>query len=223
MKSAEYRAVHPMGRVPAVVDGDVTIFEAEAIVEYVLEQYDDGRLRPDFSSPSFPDYLQCLHYAEGMLMPPVNIIVVETLILPEERRNQTNVDRAQKLLSQMLGAVAQGLEGKECLAGEFSGADIMTGHACIVSARLDGDISDKPNVSAYIDRLQARPALQKLGRSSTPRRVRFRSADHVPARLSGAPGRPPPLRPIAPAEVSAIPENPCAPSPCSGPRSSPRA
>lgn len=161
MRTPEYRGIHPMGRVPAVVDGDVTIFESGAIVEYILARYGEGRLRPTPAAPEFPDYLQWLHYAEGMLMPPVNIIVVETLFLPEERRNQTNVDRSRKLLSRMLSAVENGLEGKEYLAGAFSGADIMTGHACIVAARLGGDISDKPNVSAYIDRLQARPALQK--------------------------------------------------------------
>ena len=61
----------------------------------------------------------------------------------------------------MLGAVEQGLEGKDFLAGDFSGADIMTGHATIVSARLGADTSDKPNVAAYIERLMARPALQK--------------------------------------------------------------
>lgn len=161
MRTPEYLKVHPMGRVPAVTDGDVTIFESGAIVQYMLTKYGGGRFQPGADSPHFPDYLQWLHYAEGMLMPPVNIIVVETIFLPAERRNQTNVDRARKLLGRMLGAVEQGLEGKDYLIGEFSGADIMTGHACIVSARLGGDISDKPNVTAYIDRLQARPALRK--------------------------------------------------------------
>jgi glutathione S-transferase len=94
-------------------------------------------------------------------MPQVNILVVETLFLPEKKRNPVNVDRAQRLLTKMLGAIDVALEGRDYFAGEFSGADIMTGHACIVSARLGGDISDKPNVAAYIDRLQARPALQK--------------------------------------------------------------
>ncbi len=47
------------------------------------------------------------------------------------------------------------------MAGEFSGADIMTGHACTVAARLGADISDKPNVSAYIKRLNERPGLKK--------------------------------------------------------------
>jgi glutathione S-transferase len=150
-----------MGRVPALQDGDVTIFESGAIVEYVLARYGNGRLLPKVSSPEFPAYLQWLHYAEGMIMPPVNTIVVETILLPPERRNQGNVDRATKLLGQMLLAVDQHLAGREYLAGEFSGADIMTGHACTVAARLKADVSDKPNVAAYIARVNARPALQR--------------------------------------------------------------
>ena len=161
MRSAEYRKVHPMGRVPALQDGDVTIFESGAIVEYVLARYGNGRLMPKVASPDFPAYLQWLHYAEGMIMPPVNTIVVETILLPPERRNQGNVDRATKLLGQMLSAVDQHLAGREYLAGEFSGADIMTGHACTVAARLKADISDKSNVAAYIARINARPALQR--------------------------------------------------------------
>ena len=98
-------------------------------------------------------------------MPQVNIIVVESILLPEERRNKVNLDRATKLVTRMLTAVDEGLEGEEYLAGEFSGADMMTGHACIVSARLGADISDKPNVAAYIERLNARPALKTAFRT----------------------------------------------------------
>ncbi|NIP25519.1 MAG: glutathione S-transferase family protein, partial [Phycisphaerae bacterium] len=76
-----------------------------AIVQYVLAKYGQERLVPDKSSPEFPVYLQWLHYAEGMIMPPVNTIVVETILLPEARRNQVNVDRAVKLLTRTLGAV----------------------------------------------------------------------------------------------------------------------
>jgi len=161
MRSAEYRKVHPMGRVPALQDGDVTIFESGAIVQYVLAKYGDGRLVPKPDSPDFPAYLQWLHYAEGMIMPPVNTIVVETILLPPDRRNPANVERATKLLSQMLSAVDRHLAGRSYLAGEFSGADIMTGHACTVAARLKADVSDKPNVAAYIERVNARPALQR--------------------------------------------------------------
>ncbi len=161
MRAPDYLNVHPMGRVPALDDGAVSIFESGAIVQYLLAKYGEGRLSPSVESGDFADYLQWLHYAEGMIMPQVNVIVVETILLPEERRNQANADRAIKLVGRMMSAVDRHLEGREYLAGEFSGADVMTGHACIVSARLGGDVSDKPNVQAYIERLQARPALQR--------------------------------------------------------------
>ncbi len=161
MRSPDYLKVHPMGRVPALEDGDVTIFESGAIVEYLLARHGDGRMRPTTDAPEFPLYLQWLHYAEGMIMPPVNIIVVETILLPPERRNDANVARATKLLGRMLGAVDAHMENREYLAGEFSGADIMTGHACTVAKRLGADVSDKPNVEAYIERCNARPAMQR--------------------------------------------------------------
>ena len=160
MRTPEYLKVHPMGRVPALEDGELTIFESGAIVQYVLEKYGNGKMLPTTSSPNYPNYLQWLHYAEGMIMPQINIIVVETIFLPQERRSQTNVDRATKLLTRMLTTIDLHMQDREFLAGEFSGADIMTGHACIVSGRLGADISDKPNVSAYIERLEARPALK---------------------------------------------------------------
>lgn len=161
MRAPDYLKVHPMGRVPTLEDGDVTIFESGAIVEYILARHGGGRLRPAVEAPEFPTYLQWLHYAEGMIMPPVNTIVVETILLPPERRNEANAARARKLLGRMLSAVDQHLAGREYLAGEFSGADIMTGHACTVARRLGADTSDMPNVEAYIERCNARPALKK--------------------------------------------------------------
>ena len=161
MRAPDYLKVHPMGRVPALEDGDVTVFESGAIVEYLLARHGEGQLRPAAASPEFPSYLQWLHYAEGMIMPPVNTIVVETILLPPERRNGGNVARATKLLGRMLSAVDAHMDGREYLAGDFSGADIMTGHACTVARRLGADVSDKPNVEAYIERCNARPALQR--------------------------------------------------------------
>ena len=167
MRSPEYLKVHPMGRVPVLEDGDTKIFESGAIVQYVLAKYGEGKLSPIPSSPDFGTYLQWLHYAEGMIMPQVNIIVVETILLPEDRRSKVNEERAKKLLTRMLNAVEAGLEGKQYIAGEFSGADIMTGHACVVSGRLGADLSDKPNVGAYIERLESSPSLAKAWKTGT--------------------------------------------------------
>ena len=161
MRAPAYLKINPMGRVPTLQDDDVTISESGAIVQYILARYGEGRLVPETSSADFPAYLQWLHYAEGMIMPPVNTIVVETVLLPPERRNDVNVERATKLLTRMLAAVDARLAGRDYLAGDFSGADIMTGHASTVAARLKADLSDKPNLAAYIERLNARPALQR--------------------------------------------------------------
>jgi glutathione S-transferase len=161
MRTPEYRKVHPMGRVPVLEDNGNKIFESGAIVQYVLAKYGEGKLVPATSDPAFAAYLQWLHYAEGMIMPQVNIIVVETILLPEDRRSKVNEDRAKKLLTRMLNAVEAGLEGNKYLAGDFSGADIMTGHACVVSGRLGADLSDKPNVASYIKMLEDRPSLIK--------------------------------------------------------------
>lgn len=160
MRAPDYLAVHPMGRVPALRDGDTTLYESGAIVQYLLARYGEGRLAPDVASADYPAYLQWLHYAEGMIMPHVNIIVVETVLLPPERRNRVNVDRSTRQLTRMLGAVDGALDGRDFLAGAFSAADIMCGHACIVASRLGADLADKPRLRAYIDRLETRPALR---------------------------------------------------------------
>ena len=160
MRDLKYLAVHPLGRVPALDDGDVTLFESGAILQYLLVRYGNGDLAPTGNSDEFPHYLQWFHYAEGMIMPPMNTLVVETILLPPERRTEINVKRATKLLGQMLAAVDLRMVGREYLTSKFTAADIMTGHAVIMAAELGADLSDKPNLPAYIKRLRNRPALQ---------------------------------------------------------------
>lgn len=161
MREPEYLAKHPAGRVPALEDGETVLFESGAIVQYLLARYGGGRMVPPDDSPAFPIYLQWLHYAEGMIMPQINVIVVETKFLPPEKQNPVNLARAQKLLGRMLAIVDQHMAGRDYLAGDFSGADVMTGHACVVSARLGAVVDDFANLQAYTERLLARPALTK--------------------------------------------------------------
>lgn len=158
LKSDAHRERHPLGRVPVLDDGDVRIFESGAIVEYILERHAPGRLKPPVDSPMFPEYLQWFHYCEGMVMPPINTIVVHTLLLPPDRRDETVLGQAQRLLQKALGPVEEALEGREFLIGDFSAADCMLGHSCIMSGRLGQLTEDMPNLKAYAERLMARPA-----------------------------------------------------------------
>lgn len=102
LKSEEHRARHPLGRVPVLEDGDVSIYESGAIVDYVLERHKNGGLKPAVNDNRFPEYLQWFHYCEGMVMPAVNTIVVQTILLPEARRDATVLGQAQRLLSKSL-------------------------------------------------------------------------------------------------------------------------
>ena len=160
LKSDEHRSRHPLGRVPVLDDGEVRIFESGAIVEYVLARHKNGGLRPAEDSPEFPAYLQWFHYCEGMVMPPVNTIVVQTVLLPEDRRDATALAQAQRLLSKALEPVNEALAGKDYLIGNFSAADIMLGHACFMSNRLGCVSDDMPHLKAYVERIAARPAFK---------------------------------------------------------------
>ena len=161
LKSDEHRARHPLGRVPVLEDGDVSIYESGAIVEYVLERHKNGGLKPAVDAPEYPAYLQWFHYCEGMVMPPVNTIVVQTVLLPPERRDETALAQAQRLLTRSLEPVDAALAGKDYLIGDFSAADIMLGHACFMSNRLGCVPEEMTNLKAYVERIAARPAFQK--------------------------------------------------------------
>lgn len=161
MRAPEYTSKNPNGRVPTLEDGDVVISESPAIAEYLVARYGNGRFVPAVDSPDFPVYLQWLHYAEGMIMMPMGNIVVETILLPPERRSEEHAKRALKVLGRMLHAVETHMEGREYLAGDFTAADTITGHAVLMCKRLKADMTGMDNLAAYMARLEARPALQK--------------------------------------------------------------
>lgn len=161
LKSDQHRARHPLGRVPVLDDGEVRIYESGAIVEYIVARHTDGALKPAVDSPLFPEYLQWFHYCEGMIMPPVNTIVVQTILLPPDRQNKEALGQAQRLLSKAVVPVDEMLAGRDYLIGDFSAADIMLGHACYMSRRLGCVSDDMHNLNAYLDRIEARPAFQK--------------------------------------------------------------
>ena len=160
LKSPEHRARHALGRVPVLEDGEISIFESGAIIDYILERHKNGGLKPSADDANFPYYLQWYHYCEGMVMPPMNTIVVHTILLPEDRRDPVVLGQAQRLLDKALHPVNEALEGRDYLIGDFSAADIMLGHACFMSNRMGCVSDDMPHLKAYVQRITERPAFQ---------------------------------------------------------------
>ena len=161
LKSPEHRSRHALGRVPVLEDGDISIFESGAIIDYVLERHKNGGLKPNSDAPEFPLYLQWYHYCEGMVMPPMNQIVVQTILLPADRRDETVLNQAKKLLSKALAPVNDTLAGKDYLIGDFSAADLMLGHSCFMANRLGCVTDDMQNIKDYVARIDSRPAFKK--------------------------------------------------------------
>jgi len=161
LKSSEHRSRHALGRVPVLEDGDISIFESGAIIDYVLERHKNGGLKPSSDSPEFPFYLQWYHYCEGMVMPPMNQIVVQTILLPPDRRDETVLNQARNLLTKSLAPVNENLAEKDYLIGDFSAADLMLGHSCFMANRMGCVSEEMQNIKDYVARINARPAFQK--------------------------------------------------------------
>jgi len=161
LKSSEHRSRHALGRVPVLEDGDISIFESGAIIDYVLERHKNGGLKPSSDSPEFPFYLQWYHYCEGMVMPPMNQIVVQTILLPPDRRDETVLNQAKNLLTKSLAPVNENLAEKDYLIGDFSAADLMLGHSCFMANRMGCVSEEMQNIKDYVVRINARPAFQK--------------------------------------------------------------
>ena len=160
LKSDEHRKRHPLGRIPVLDDGDIRIYESGAIVEYVLERHKNGGLKPSADDVLYPNYLQWFHYCEGMVMPPINTIVVQTILLPPDRRDETVLGQAQRLLTKSLAPVNEALEGNDYLIGNFSAADIMLGHACFMSNRMGCVPEEMAHLIQYVENISNRDAFK---------------------------------------------------------------
>ncbi len=162
LQKPEYLAKSPLGKVPAIEDGEVRMFESGAIIEYLLEKYGAGRLAPAPGTPARAEFLQWLHFAEATAMPPLVDILANTFIKPEAQRIPQVAEEAKPRVARILALLDRQLAGRKFLLGdEFSAADIMMGFT-VGGAQLVGLLDERyPNVQAYMARLSERPAFKK--------------------------------------------------------------
>ena len=152
----------PLGKFPVLEDGDVVIFESGAIVEYVLEKYGAGRLAPPVGSPLRGPFLQWLHFAEATAFPPLGTIGWHVLYKQDGAAGPSVIEDARTRAHTTLAVAERQLAGRPYLLGEeFSAADVMLGFT-LEAAKLLGVLdASLPSLSAYLARLEARPAFQR--------------------------------------------------------------
>ena len=155
----DYLHINPLGQIPTLIDGDVKLFESVGACEYVNET-NGGDLAIAPGQPGRADYLQWLWYGEATLMPPLGAMVRQSFG-PEEGRNAAALAEAKASLLERLGLVEARLEGRQYLAGDrFTLADISVAYCLNLGGMLRLADDYGPNVSAYFERMKARPAFQ---------------------------------------------------------------
>lgn len=170
---AELRRVHPLGKSPVISDGELTLAESGAILEYLVERYGEGRFAPARGTPDRVRYTYWMHYAEGSLMPPLLLKLVfdrigsarmPLLVRPFARAIADKV-RAGMVLPQIerhLDYLEGELAGRDWFAGDrFSAADVQMSFPLEAAQARGGLDSRRPRLLAFLSRIHIRPAYQR--------------------------------------------------------------
>jgi glutathione S-transferase len=153
-KKPEYLAINPMGKVPALKDGEATLAEAAAICAYVAERYPEAKLAPAIGDPLRAKYLHWLFFAPGCIEPAMVQIATKIEMNPVA----AGWGEASRVFDVLDNALAR---GPWILGENFSAADVAIGSALNFSVRLFKMVPSRPSFDAYIARCMARPAFQR--------------------------------------------------------------
>lgn len=167
------RALHPLGKLPVIVDGDLTLAESGAIVDYILDRYGAGRLAPARGTPEYLRYTYWMHYAEGSAMQPLVLKVVfdqiEAARMPffarpiaraiaggmKRRFIQPELDRHLDFLEAELG------DSPWFAGADLTAADIMLSFPLQAAVARCGLDARRPKLIDFVARVEARPAFRR--------------------------------------------------------------
>jgi glutathione S-transferase len=152
------RDVHPLGKSPVLTDGEHTVHESGAIIDYIVRRHGGGQLAPVPGTDAHEQYLQWLHYAEGSAMLPL-MLKLYTSRLPDG--GAALQPRISSELENHLGFMDRALDGTEWfVGGTFSAADIQLSFVPEIAQRLH-TLESFPNLAAFVERIHARPAYHR--------------------------------------------------------------
>lgn len=167
----ELKRVHPLGKSPVIVDGETVVAESGAILEYLIEKYGQGRLKPKVGSPEAHEYTYWMHYAEGSAMTPALLQLIFSkieqapiIVRPIAKGISKQVHKL--LIDPQLQSHSDFMEGElkkhTWFAGnEFSAADIQMSFPVEAYAARSDVTKTHPKVADFLKRIHARPGYQK--------------------------------------------------------------
>ncbi|MBV8033922.1 glutathione S-transferase [Roseateles sp.] len=168
----ELRQVHPLGKSPVITDGGLTVAESGAILEYLVDRYGNGRLKPT-GEQELLHYRYFMHFAEGSAMPPL----LMKLVFNKVKRAPAPFfvkPIAKAIADKVLGSFVQPnidaqlkfleaeLTARPWFAGtEFSAADVQMSFPVEAAAARGGAMDSYPKLREFLDRIHARPAYKR--------------------------------------------------------------
>jgi glutathione S-transferase len=160
-KDPAWLAVNPGDFLPAIQDGDVTMVESVAIMEYLMGRYGPTPLQPSPDDPAFPTYQQFLHMGEAGLATLIMVPLVSGFIAPEVERDNWGARWARECIERRLLLVRRQLAGAPYMAGDrFTAADISVTYALNLGANHAGFVLSDAE-QAYLARTTARDAYKR--------------------------------------------------------------
>jgi glutathione S-transferase len=159
-KSEAYLKINPMGKVPAMIDGNVTLFESMAINFYIADNYKKELLGTTSLEKGLA--LQWSFWATSELQPPIIEIFIQKVFMPEDKRDHTIIENNLKKLPLLLSVLNTSLAGKKFLAGtEFTVGDINTASVVSICPMIGVDFTDYPHIKSWLSAIEDRPAYQR--------------------------------------------------------------
>ncbi len=159
-KSDAYLKINPMGKVPAMVDGAVTLFESMAINFYIADNYKKELLGTSSLEKGLA--LQWSFWATSELQPPIIEIFIQKVFMPEDKRDHTIIESNLKKLPMLLSVLNNSLQEKKYLAGnQFTVGDINTASVVSICPMIGVDFTEYPHIKNWLNAIGDRPAFQK--------------------------------------------------------------
>jgi len=165
---ASLREVHPLGKSPVITDGDATLAESGAIMEYLIERYGEGRLIPPAGTSERLRYTYWMHFAEGSAMPPLVMKLIfdrmekgpmPFFVRPVARGIAGRVKKGfiQPNINRQLDFMEGELSKSAWFAGgEFTAADIQMSFPLEAAAMRGGLDASRPKLMEFLGRIHAR-------------------------------------------------------------------
>ena len=160
MAPESLRQVHPLGKSPVITDGDLTIPESGAIIEYLVDRYGNNRLVPASGTPERLRYTYWLHYAEGSAMPPLVMrLIFNSFGIGDSKAMDGFIAPQIKL---HFDYIEDELGKSTWFVGEeFTAADIQMSFPLEIVAGIPQEVESRPKIKEFIDRIHARPAYKR--------------------------------------------------------------